>query len=42
MRMKKAYVGKWRIVEMEQWDKDFIDEEVPGHFTIRKGAEKST
>jgi len=21
---------------MEQWDKDFIDEEVPGHFTIRK------
>ena len=23
--MKDRYLGKWRIREMEQWDKDFID-----------------
>jgi 3-deoxy-7-phosphoheptulonate synthase len=23
--MKKAYVGKWRIQEMDEWDRDFID-----------------
>ena len=34
--MKNAYVGKWRIVEMEEWDKDFVDLVVPGHFTFRK------
>ena len=26
--------GKWRIVWMEQWDQDYVDEEVPGHFTF--------
>jgi hypothetical protein len=34
--MKNPYVGKWRINEMEQWDKDFIDLVVPGHITIKK------
>ena len=24
------YLGKWRIVEMEHWDKDYIDLVVPG------------
>lgn len=28
------FVGKWRIVWMEQWDQDYVDEEVPGHFTF--------
>ncbi len=37
--MKKAYIGKWSIEEMEAWDKDFIDLVVPGHFTIRKDAQ---
>jgi len=23
--MKNPYLGKWRIREMEVWDKDFID-----------------
>jgi hypothetical protein len=36
MGIKKAYVGKWRITEMEQWDKEFIDLVVPGHLTIEK------
>jgi len=34
--MKKAYVGKWRIQEMDAWDKDFIDMIVPGHLIIEK------
>jgi hypothetical protein len=34
--MKNPYVGRWRINEMEQWDKDFIDLVVPGHITIKK------
>ncbi len=36
MRMKKAYVGKWCLMEMEQWDKEYIDLVVPGHLTIEK------
>ena len=36
MRMKKVYIGKWRIREMEQWDKEYIDMMVPGHLTIEK------
>ena len=34
MKTDKAYVGRWRITEMEQWDKDYIDMLVPGHLTI--------
>ena len=36
MEINKAYVGKWRITEREQWDKDYIDLVVPGHLTIDK------
>jgi len=25
-------VGKWKITEMEQWDRHFIDEQGPGYF----------
>ncbi|HQL91391.1 MAG TPA: hypothetical protein PLQ15_12410 [Syntrophales bacterium] len=32
----KPFVGKWRIVEMEEWDREYIDMEGPGHFTFRK------
>lgn len=32
--MKKTYTGQWRIDEMEQWDKDYIDLIVPGHLTV--------
>lgn len=27
---KKDFIGSWRIVEMELWDAEFIDAEVPG------------
>lgn len=33
MKAKKAnspFRGRWKIVEMEQWDRDYIDLEVPG------------
>ncbi len=30
------YLGKWRILEMEQWDKDFIDLTGEGHITFEK------
>jgi hypothetical protein len=32
----KPFVGKWSIVEMEAWDQEYIDMEVPGHFTFNK------
>mgnify|MGYP000847101642 CR=1 FL=1 len=32
----KPFVGKWIIVEMEEWDQEYVDMEVPGHFTFRK------
>jgi len=34
--MANEYMGKWRILEMVQWDKDFIDLVMPGRITIRK------
>jgi hypothetical protein len=41
MKINKAYVGKWRITEMEQWDKDYIDMVVPGNLTIGDDGEGS-
>ena len=29
------FIGKWEIVEMEQWDKDYIDLEETGFIQIR-------
>jgi hypothetical protein len=37
--MKKnpnQYLGSWRILEMDQWDKDFIDLVGEGHITFDK------
>ena len=28
-------VGRWRITWMDQWDQDFVDEEVEGFFEFR-------
>ena len=36
MFVKKKYFGEWHIVEMEQWDKDYIDLVVPGYFTVEE------
>jgi uncharacterized protein YndB with AHSA1/START domain len=32
----KLYAGKWFIVEMERWDQEYVNIEVPAHFTFRK------
>jgi hypothetical protein len=30
------FIGRWRIVEMEMWDKDYIDMEGPGEINFGK------
>jgi len=32
------FVGKWSIVEMDNWDLEYVHMEVPGHFTFKKGG----
>ncbi len=32
------FTGTWRIVEMEQWDRDYIDLEGPGFIKFAKGG----
>ena len=34
----KAFAGRWRIVETDIWDNDFLDEVVEAHITF-EGAE---
>jgi hypothetical protein len=34
--MSNTYVGTWRIIEMEQWDQDFINLVVPGYIAFRE------
>jgi hypothetical protein len=36
--MKTAFVDKWKILEMDQWDLDYIDMEEAGHVTFKKGG----
>ena len=36
MKQKNPYIGKWRIIEMEMWDQDFIDMETEGRFIFEK------
>ena len=36
MQKTNPYLGKWRIIEMEMWDQDFVDMETEGHFTFEK------
>ncbi|WP_197531840.1 hypothetical protein [Aromatoleum aromaticum] len=35
-KIGRAFVGEWRITEMEAWDADYLNMEVPAHITIRK------
>ena len=30
----KQLIGSWRILEMELWDRDYLDLEVPAHLTF--------
>jgi len=34
--MSNPYMGTWRIIEMEQWDQDYIDLVVPGYIAFRE------
>jgi len=34
--MKASFAGRWRIVEMEQWDREFVDLVSPGHITFNR------
>jgi hypothetical protein len=34
--MSHQYRGTWRIIEMEQWDQDYIDLVVPGYIAFRE------
>ena len=36
MKQRNPYIGKWRIIEMEMWDQDFIDMETEGRFIFEK------
>jgi hypothetical protein len=37
MKKNKAkYIGKWRIIEMEMWDQNYIDLIIPGYFSFDK------
>lgn len=33
---KSRFFGHWRIVEMEMWDQEFIDTEVPGYIEFNE------
>jgi len=35
---KNKFIGKWRISEMEQWDQDFVDAEVPGYISFTRNG----
>ena len=36
--MQNNVIGKWRLIEMEQWDQDFIDLVEPGFISFQKGG----
>jgi len=35
---KNIFYGKWRIIEMELWDQDFVDAEVPGYISFSENG----
>jgi hypothetical protein len=34
----KPFIGTWSIIEMEAWDQEYVNMEVPGHFTFKKNG----
>jgi hypothetical protein len=38
-RVNHHIVGKWRLIEMEQWDREFIDLVEPGFISFQKGGQ---
>lgn len=39
--MTNPFIGPWRIVWMSDWDQDYVDMDVPGHFTFGPGRSGS-
>lgn len=35
------FSGTWRIVWMSDWEQDYVDMDVPGHFTFSRGRSGS-
>ena len=35
----KDFAGRWRIVEMDVWDNDFLDEVEEAHITFQAGSD---
>jgi len=35
-KLVNPFIGTWHITEMEVWDQEFVNLEVPGHFTFEK------
>jgi len=35
----KAFIGRWRIVETDVWDNDFLDEVEEAHITFQGGSD---
>ena len=36
MKKRNPYLGKWRIIQMEMWNQEFIDMETEGHFIFEE------
>ena len=36
MALKQQIIGKWRIISMSAWDKEYFDEEIPAYIQIDK------
>ena len=36
-KQAKAFLGRWRITEMAEWDQDYIDLVTPGFIEFREG-----
>jgi hypothetical protein len=36
--MNNNFITKWRIVEMELWDQDFVDAEFQGYIDFHEGG----
>jgi len=37
MKERNPFSGSWRITWMSGWDQEYVDMEVPGHFTFING-----
>jgi len=41
-RRKNPFLGRWQIIQMEEWDQQFVDLETEGHFRFEKGETGSS